>query len=368
RAILERWPIYNAIRQRVYSGEIISGIELQRVTKKGVKIDFSLSAAPIYYDSGTVTGVLLIIEDITEKKAAVQALAENRRVLDTLIDNLPGMVYRCRNDPDWTMEFVSGGCLDLTGYAPEALVLNHTVSYGSLILPEDRQLVSDVVQQGIDHRQPFQMEYRITDKAGQVWWVWEQGRGVFNDEGVLVALEGYITNNSEHKRAEDALRQANKKLNLLSGITRHDIKNQLFSLKAFLEISKEHTTDPEQISRLIEKKEKIVDTLEQQIEFTREYGDIGVNEPVWQVIGAVVAKVLGSWQMPGITVEAETGDYEVFADPLLERVFFNLLDNSLRHGGKVSHIRLFSTAQNNELVVVYEDDGTGIPEADKPFI
>ncbi|MDO9550093.1 MAG: PAS domain S-box protein [Methanoregula sp.] len=368
RTILERWPEYNAIQQRVYSGETISGIELLRVTKRGVMIDISLSAAPIYYDSETVTGVLLIIEDITEKKAAVQALAENRRVLDTLIDNLPGMVYRCRNDPDWTMEFVSGGCLDLTGYVSEDLVRNHNVSYGSLIIPEDRQRVSDEVQKGVSLHQPFQMEYRITDQAGQVRWVWEQGRGVFNDEGVFVALEGYITNNSEHKRAEDALRQANKKLNLLSGITRHDIKNQLFSLKAFLEISKEHIRDPEEVFRLIEKKEKIVDTLEQQIDVTREYGDIGVNEPVWQDIGAVFTTALKSWPMSGITVEAETGDYEVFADPLLERVFFNLIDNSLRHGEKVSCIRFFSTAQKNELVVVYEDDGTGIPEADKPFI
>jgi PAS domain S-box-containing protein len=266
------------------------------------------------------------------------------------------------------MEFVSGGCLDLTGYASEDLVLNHTVSYGSLLIPEDRQRVSDEVQKGVSLHQPFQMEYRITDQAGQVRWVWEQGRGVFNDEGVLVALEGYITNNSEHKRAEDALRQANKKLKLLSGITRHDIKNQLFSLKAFLEISKEHIKDPEEVFRLIEKKEKIINTLEQQIDITKDYGDIGVKAPIWQDTGAVFAKVLGSLQMPGITVEAETGDYEVFADPLLERVFFNLIDNSLWHGEKVSRIRLFSTEQKNELVFVYEDDGTGIPEADKPFI
>lgn len=278
------------------------------------------------------------------------------------------MVYRCRYDPDWTMEFVSDGCVDLTGYAPEDLIQNHTVSYGSLIIEKDQKRVFDEVKKRVDTHQPFQLEYRITDKAGQVQWVWEQGRGVLNNEGVLVALEGYITNDSEHKRAEDALRQANKKLNLLSGITRHDIKNQLFSLNAFLDISKENVGDPEQIFRLIEKERRIVDSLEQQIDMTRDYGDIGLHEPIWQDIGSVFAQALKFWPLSGITVEAETGDYEVFADPLFERVFYNLIDNSFRHGETVSCIRLSCTLQKNELVIVYQDDGRGIPETDKAFI
>ena len=83
------------------------------------------------------------MEDITEKKQAEEALADNQRTLDTLMHNLPGMVYRCRNDPDWTMEFASGGCKDLTGYDPGDLIDNRVVSYGSLIVPEDRQHVFD---------------------------------------------------------------------------------------------------------------------------------------------------------------------------------------------------------------------------------
>jgi PAS domain S-box-containing protein len=117
------------------------------------------------------------------------------------MQNLPVMVYRCRNDPEWTMEFVSNGCVDLTGYAPEDLIQNCTISFGSLIVPEDRHRVYDMIRQGVDRLQPFQMEYRISDRAGRVREVWGQGRGIFNNQGELVAFEGYITDTVEIKRA-----------------------------------------------------------------------------------------------------------------------------------------------------------------------
>lgn len=196
----EKVPEFEAFIQRVLSGEAIPGIELQRVTKDGSNVEIRLFAAPIYYNELTITGVLGIIEDITEQKATAEALSENRRILDTLMHNLPGMVYRCRNDPEWTMEFVSSGCIDLTGYAPEDLIQNHTISFASLIVPEDWQRVYDIIRQGIDIHQPFQVEYRISDRAGRVREIWGQGRGIFNNEGELVALEGYITDNRERKR------------------------------------------------------------------------------------------------------------------------------------------------------------------------
>ena len=90
---------------------------------------------------------------------------------------------------------------------------------------------------------PFQMEYRITDKTGRIRWVWEQGRGIFNANNELVALEGYITDNSEHKQAAEALRQANRNLNLLYGITRHDISNQIMALNGFIELLHEKAPD-----------------------------------------------------------------------------------------------------------------------------
>ncbi|HEY4485342.1 MAG TPA: EAL domain-containing protein, partial [Nitrospiria bacterium] len=110
---------------------------------------------------------------------------------------------------DWTVEFVSEGCFELTGYHPSDLIENRTVSYGQqLIHPDDREPVWNDVQAALLEGRPFQLVYRITTATGKEKWVWEQGRGVFSSEGDLVALEGFITDTTERKRAEEELRKS----------------------------------------------------------------------------------------------------------------------------------------------------------------
>ena len=134
-------------------------------------------------------------------------LAESERALATLVANLPGMVYRCRNDADWTMVNVSEGARDLTGFEPHELIGNRKLSYADLIVEEDRDKVWDFVQSGIVSRGPFELEYRIRCADGRVKWVWERGRGVFSPEGGdLLFLEGFITDITERREAEDLMR------------------------------------------------------------------------------------------------------------------------------------------------------------------
>ena len=145
---------------------------------------------------------------LQELKSAVQAPdghLESQRRLDNLLSNLPGLVYRCRNDPDWTMEFLSQGCQSLTGYAAADLLDNRRLSYNDLIHPADRERVWNTVQEAITKKQPFKMTYRIHTAHGKQEWVWEQGSGVWDASGKLEALEGFISNISEQKAAEKAL-------------------------------------------------------------------------------------------------------------------------------------------------------------------
>jgi len=128
------------------------------------------------------------------------------RLLLTLLDNLPGMAYRCRNDPDWTMEFVSEGCRELTGYAPEELIGNRATAYGALIHPDDRPRVYADAQRALARGEPFEYTYRIRRADGQWRWVWERGRGVFRDDGSADALEGFISDVTDRVQAEAALR------------------------------------------------------------------------------------------------------------------------------------------------------------------
>jgi diguanylate cyclase (GGDEF)-like protein/PAS domain S-box-containing protein len=137
--------------------------------------------------------------------------AEAQRTLLTLMGNLPGMAYCCRNDEEWTMLFVSEGCLELTGYAPADLTGNRKLAYAELIHPEDRRKVWDEVQAALAAKTGFRLVYRLVTAAGVERWVWEQGHGIFSAEGELAAIEGFVTDITDRVQAEEALRSAELK-------------------------------------------------------------------------------------------------------------------------------------------------------------
>lgn len=130
--------------------------------------------------------------DISEWRSAEEALRERVQTLSSLMDNLPGMAYRRANNSNWTMEFVSSGCVELTGYEPSDLQQDSAVSYVELIHPEDRERVWSEIQRALEERSPYQLRYRIVTASGPEKWVREQGHGLWSPEGELIALEGFI--------------------------------------------------------------------------------------------------------------------------------------------------------------------------------
>jgi diguanylate cyclase (GGDEF)-like protein/PAS domain S-box-containing protein len=167
-------------------------------------------------DRDTVESLLQVVAARTatelERQRLYQELGESYRTLTTLMANLPGLVYRCRNDKDWSMEFISEGCRRLTGYAPDDFVKRRAITYGELIHANDRESVWSEVQAALKQNRSFQLVYRITAADGKMKWVWEQGRGVFSPQGELLALEGFITDITERKRADEALLKSESRL------------------------------------------------------------------------------------------------------------------------------------------------------------
>jgi diguanylate cyclase (GGDEF)-like protein/PAS domain S-box-containing protein len=146
-------------------------------------------------------------------------------MFQALLANLGGMVYRCRDDAEWTMEFVSEGCARLTGYAPEDLLLNGRLSYEELTHPDDRQRVRETVHAAVAEDRRFHVEYRIQHADGRARWVWEHGCGVRNADGRVVAIEGIVEDITTRVEAEHALREAERRYrslfdNAIEGIFR----------------------------------------------------------------------------------------------------------------------------------------------------
>lgn len=174
--------------------------------------------------------------------------------------------------------------------------------------------------------------------------------------------------NTQLDSSKKAFETANKKLNLLSSITRHDIKNQLTALLVYVDLLKMTVREPEVLG-FVEKEEIIAQTINRQIEFTKDYEEIGVRAPQWQNVGLYLDELRSRMQPGDPDRIIRLDGLEIFADPLLEKVFENLIDNSRRHGERVRHISVSSIPYgNDEIAIVYEDDGIGIHEADKKRI
>ncbi|MHB9286755.1 PAS domain S-box protein [Halobacteriales archaeon Cl-PHB] len=147
------------------------------------------------------------IERAVSERRTRAALEESERMFSTLIENLPGMVYRCANEPDWPMVYVSEGCRELTGYDAEALEEDGGIVWGEDVLhPADAEEAWKTVQDALDDGERFELTYRIVTADDEVRWIWERGSGVYED-GDLAFLEGFITDVTERRRREDQLRE-----------------------------------------------------------------------------------------------------------------------------------------------------------------
>ncbi|MDY6951330.1 MAG: PAS domain S-box protein [Thermodesulfobacteriota bacterium] len=200
-----REPCENPVEKALKSGAIVGlANDTVLVSRDGTEKIIADSGSPIFSGGGDVVGVVLVFRDITEHKRAEMVLQENQRRLSTLMRNLPGMAYRCLNKPGWPMDFVSEGCLALTGYS--AIELTTNLLYGDLIHPQDRQGVRDIIRESVHKGEPFVMEYRLRNREGRERWVWERGQAVGENSDGTTILEGFVSDITDRKEAEQEVR------------------------------------------------------------------------------------------------------------------------------------------------------------------
>jgi len=171
----------------------------------------------------------------------------------------------------------------------------------------------------------------------------------------------------KRRRVEQALGSANKKLSLLSQITRHDISNRIFALLAEIDLAKDLSADP-QLRESLEHLERTSMSIQDQIGFTKDYQEIGTQAPGWYQIGVIAKSAAEQLDSHEVTVATGCDGLEIFADAMIGKVFYNLIQNALRHGEQVTRITFSCAGSGDDLIVSCEDNGIGIALKDKSHI
>jgi PAS domain S-box-containing protein len=201
---------------------------------------YHCSATPHRLPDGRVafSGVAL---DVTHLRQTEEALQESRRALASLLSNLPGIAYHCRHDDHRTVVLASDGAVDLLGCTPEQLIAPGEPSLGSLTHPEDLPRVRSEIDEAVEARRPFQLEYRIRHADGHYKWVWDQGRGVYANDGSLVALGGFLGDITEKRLLEEEVQRAQRleSIGLLAGGIAHDFNNVLMGVLGNIAIARQ---------------------------------------------------------------------------------------------------------------------------------
>lgn len=309
-----------------------------------------------------------------ELKQAMTSLEESRRAMSTLQGNLPGMAYRCRNDHSWTMLAISDGCLELTGYPAADLIGDAVVSYGQLIVPGDREMVHETIQRAVTAQQPYLIEYRITAGGGTEKWVWEQGCGVFDTDGDLVALEGYIFDITEKRRLEEQLRVSDRLNHIGEAASTiiHDLKNQMHVIIGHVELLRETAqgadearyldTIDNQVEAMLSMSQELLDYAKG--EFSLAVGQVNVTELLEQLISTYQL----TFGQAGVDM-SHTSRREPDSSPVFEldqgkvwRALLNLVTNAKEAMPSGGQIWLRSLIGPEDVRIEVQDSGPGMPE------
>jgi signal transduction histidine kinase len=211
-----------------------------------------------------------------------------------------------------------------------------------------------------------------TDRTGVISREVTVGDALFEESLTLspggLSVRIYAHDVTSRHQATSAIARANRKLHLLTGITRHDIRNRLTGVLGYIELAKSSTTDPALLEYLSRSETSAIG-IRHQIEFTKEYENLGSSAPVWQDVTSLIAAARTQLDLHGVRLEDDVAGVSIFADPMFSRIIVHLVDNALRHGGtQLSRISFSGSVSPEGYILVCKDNGVGIIKKDKAAI
>ncbi|MDO9034125.1 MAG: PAS domain S-box protein, partial [Methanoregula sp.] len=323
---------------------------------------------PVKSDNEQVfSGVLL---DITERKRAEEKLKQSERRFIDIINHLPDATFAI--DRQGAVIAWNRAMEEMTGVAAGEIMGNSKHEYSIPVYGEQRPLLIDLIFQDDEEiRARYPYVQKKGDKfisemyiqrlfRGEGAYVWFIASPLYDTGGNIIGAIESIRDVTERKRAEEALHLARRKLNMLNSITFSDIQNAIFSLSGYFELEKMIPMD-EKLRLFKEKELKIVQTIAESLKFTSIYQSLGLKPPVWQNVHQSLLMGISHLDISKLSRRLEAGGVEIYADPLLENVFFALAENIVEHGQTATELTICYYESSEGLILFFEDNGTGIP-------
>ncbi|TAJ45409.1 MASE3 domain-containing protein [Methanofollis fontis] len=321
----------------------------------------------LIYQGVVVTGLRrpyqVIFRDLAEREREVR---EERNRLGQYL-SVSGVIFLVL-DREGRVRLVNRRACEILGYAGEEMV--GADWFERFLPPEGREEMRTLFFRLMagDGAAGQEVEGRVITAGGEERQILWHTALLRDESGAVTGTLSLGEDITERKRAAAALERANQKLNILNSITRHDIMNEVTAAVMYLELIAD---SPEEKRTLyLENLGALLSGIRQDIEFSRDYQDMGVKQPLWQSPGEIIQRYArSSPQFAGVAVTADLEGVQVYADPMLPRVFSNLMDNAVIHGGHVTSIRFSAEAgEDGALSIVCQDDGEGVAEEEKGLI
>ena len=350
--------------------------------KEEVVIQVLNAGANFYLEKDGEPGALFAelshnIRTAVSKKRAVDALRESEERYRNVVEDSTNLISRFL--PGGTHIFVNDAYCQYFNKKREEIIGHRFIPQ---LHPDDRKMVAQQIA-SLSHEHPVvNIEQRIIMPDDSIRWQQWTDRAIFDPDGRVIEYQSVGWDITEQKEIENEMKYherellqfsnsldiATKKLNVLYGITRHDINNQLTVILGYLEMLECKVQDPT-LDEYFKTLATAAQNITSMIQFTREYEDIGTNPPFWQDCRTLIDDVAKQVPLGQVIVKNDIpAGMAIYAEPLIVKVCYNLMDNAVRYGGKITTIRFSEEEREGDLLIVCEDDGHGVVDEEKERI